>query len=183
MLKFRLGRYTVFILCILVLILALIWFLALPTMSMFLPQWWWLPVPILLVLIGTYDVLQTRHSILRNYPVIGHIRWLVEMIRPEIRQYLLEDEDDATPFSRAQRSLAYQRAKGVSSDHPFGTLMDVYANDYEYLQHSMRPATPVDPKSIRIHIGNEQCKLRYSASVFNVSAMSFGALSANAIRA
>ncbi len=183
MIKFRLGRYSVFILCILVLILALIWFLVVPTMSMFLPQWWWLPGLILLVLIGTYDVLQTRHSILRNYPVIGHIRWLVEMIRPEIRQYLLEDEDDATPFSRAQRSLVYQRAKGVSSDHPFGTLMDVYADDYEYLQHSMRPAAPVDPKSIRIPIGNEQCKLPYSASVFNVSAMSFGALSANAIRA
>jgi glutamate synthase domain-containing protein 2 len=105
------------------------------------------------------------------------------MIRPEIRQYLLEDDDDATPFSRAQRSLVYERAKAVSADHPFGTLVDVYANDYEYIQHSIRPAAHVDPKSFRIPIGNDQCQQPYAASVFNISAMSFGALSANAIRA
>ncbi len=181
--KFRLGRFTVFALCVLVLILALIWFFLVPKMSMIVPQWWWLPVPALLVLVGIYDLIQTKHSILRNYPVIGHVRWLMEMIRPEIRQYLLEDEDDATPFSRAQRSLVYERAKAVSADHPFGTLVDVYGNDYEYILHSIRPAAPVDPKSFRIPIGNDQCKQPYSASVFNISAMSFGALSANAIRA
>jgi glutamate synthase domain-containing protein 2 len=183
MIKFRLGRYSAFLLCIVLLAIGLIWFLAIPTMSMVVPGWWWVAVPAILVAIGIFDLLQTRHSILRNYPVIGHVRWLVEMIRPELRQYLLEDEDDATPFSRAQRSLVYSRAKAVSADHPFGTLMDVYGDDYEYIQHSMRPAAPVDPRSFRILIGNDQCKLPYSASVFNISAMSFGALSANAIRA
>jgi glutamate synthase domain-containing protein 2 len=140
-------------------------------------------VPGILILIGIWDILQTRHAVLRNYPVIGHVRWMVEMIRPEIRQYLLEDDNVATPYSRAQRSLIYRRSKGVSSDHPFGTLMDVYARDYEYIQHATLPADHVDPKTFRITIGNDQCTQPYSASVFNISAMSFGSLSANAIRA
>ena len=140
-------------------------------------------IPVLLVLIGIHDLVQTKHAVLRNYPVIGHVRWLMEMIRPEIRQYLLEDDNEATPFSRAQRSLVYRRAKGISSDHPFGTLMDVYASDYEFIQHSMAPADKADPASLRITIGNDQCSQPYSASVFNISAMSFGSLSANAIRA
>ena len=146
-------------------------------------EWAFVGVAGFLVLLGVWDLFQARHSILRNYPVIGHMRWLVEMIRPEIRQYLLEDEDEATPFSRAQRSLVYRRAKAISSDHPFGTLVDVYARDYEFMQHSMRPADPVDPATLRIIIGNDQCRQPYSASVFNISAMSFGSLSANAIRA
>jgi glutamate synthase domain-containing protein 2 len=183
MMKFRLGRYSALLLCVLILALGLVWFTLVPTMSMVVPGWWWLMLPLILVTIGLFDIIQTRHSILRNYPVIGHVRWLVEMIRPEIRQYLLEDDDDATPFSRAQRSLVYERAKSLSSDHPFGTLVDVYADDYEYIQHSMRPAAHVDPKSFRILIGNDQCKQPYSASLFNISAMSFGSLSANAIRA
>jgi glutamate synthase domain-containing protein 2 len=140
-------------------------------------------VPLLLMMVGIRDLIQTRHSIQRNYPVIGHVRWLVEFIRPEIRQYLLDDEDEATPFSRAQRSLVYRRAKGVSSEHPFGTLVDVYADDYEFIQHSLRPIAHVDPNEFRITIGNDQCRQPYSASVFNISAMSFGSLSANAIRA
>jgi glutamate synthase domain-containing protein 2 len=172
MTRFQLGRYTAFILCIL---------LALLSLSL----GWVVPAFVFGALtgLGIWNLTQTSHAILRNYPVIGHVRWLVEMIRPEIRQYLLEDDDDATPFSRAQRSLVYERAKAVSSDHPFGTLVDVYANDYEYMQHSMRPAAHVDPKSFRIPIGNSQCVHPYSASIFNISAMSFGALSANAIRA
>ncbi len=140
-------------------------------------------IPAALVALGIWDLIQRKHAVLRNYPVIGHVRWLVEMIRPELRQYLLEDEDEATPFSRAQRSLVYRRAKGVSSDHPFGTLVDVYASDYEFMQHSTRPVDPPDPESFRIVIGNDQCTRPYSASVFNISAMSFGSLSANAIRA
>jgi glutamate synthase domain-containing protein 2 len=172
MLKLRLGRYTVFLLCILALFagVALRWF-------------WLAGVAGPLVLLGLWNIAQTRHSILRNYPVIGHVRWLAEMIRPEIRQYLLEDEDDAVPFSRAQRSLIYSRAKQQTADHPFGTLVDVYGEGYEYVTHSMRPAAPADPKSFRVTIGGDQCSQPYSASLFNVSAMSFGALSANAIRA
>src|SRR6195952_4861083 len=177
MTRLRLGRYTTWILCIALLALGL----AL-TPSGF---WGWtlVVIPALLVLIGLWDLVQGEHAVLRNYPVIGHIRWLVEMVRPEIRQYLLESEDEATPFSRAQRSLVYRRAKGVSSDHPFGTILDVYADDYEFIAHSMRPAEEADPKSFRITIGNDQCAQPYSASIFNISAMSFGSLSANAIRA
>ncbi len=183
MTKLRLGRFTAFALCALVLALGLLRFSLVPSMSMVIPDWWWLIVPALLVGVGIFDLIQPRHSIRRNYPVIGHVRWLVEMIRPEIRQYLLEDDDDATPFSRAQRSLIYQRAKAVSADHPFGTLVDVYAPDYEYMQHSARPVPPPDPKNLRIVIGGDQCSKPYSASIFNISAMSFGSLSANAIRA
>jgi glutamate synthase domain-containing protein 2 len=173
----RFQRYTAFALCII--------FFALG--AQMAPTGFWgralVMLPGILVLVGIHDVLQTRHSVLRNYPVIGHVRWLVELIRPEIRQYLLEDDNEATPFSRAQRSLVYRRAKGVSSDHPFGTLLNVYERDYEYIQHSTRPVDSPDPKTFRITIGNDQCGQPYSASIFNISAMSFGSLSANAIRA
>ncbi|NJS15644.1 MAG: hypothetical protein HC788_14910 [Sphingopyxis sp.] len=87
-----------------------------------------------LTLLGAWNLSQSRHSILRNYPVIGHVRWLIEMIRPEIRQYLLEGENEQTPFSRAQRSLVYKRSKAISADQPFGTMFDVYADGYEFIQ-------------------------------------------------
>jgi glutamate synthase domain-containing protein 2 len=136
-----------------------------------------------LCLVGVHDVLQRRHSILRNYPVIGHIRWMAELVRPEIRQYLVEADEEAAPFSRSQRSLVYQRAKGDVGEQPFGTLLDAYRDGYEFVAHSMMPTKAADPASFRITIGNDQCAKPYSASVFNISAMSFGALSANAIRA
>lgn len=173
----RLSRYIVFLLCF-----GLLWL----SLDMTHGGFWGtvaIAIPVLLIMLGLWDLTQTHHAILRNYPVIGHVRWLVEMIRPEIRQYLLEAEDEATPYSRAQRSLVYRRAKGVSSDHPFGTLMDVYKDDYEFIQHSTRPVDAPDPKSFRITIGNDQCAQPYSASIFNISAMSFGSLSAAAIRA
>lgn len=138
---------------------------------------------VVLILIGIRDMLQTSHSVLRNYPVIGNVRWLVEMIRPEIRQYLIESDTDAAPFSRAQRSLVYRRAKEAPSDHPFGTLMNVYADDYEFIQHSLTPVPVPDAAAFRVTVGNDQCAIPYSASIFNISAMSFGSLSANAIRA
>ena len=137
----------------------------------------------LLCLVGVHDVVQRQHSILRNYPVIGHIRWITELIRPEIRQYLIEADEDAAPFSRSQRSLVYQRAKGEAGERPFGTLLDTYRDGYEFVAHSMMPVKAADPASFRITIGADQCVRPYSASVFNVSAMSFGAISANAIRA
>ncbi|MDH5858235.1 FMN-binding glutamate synthase family protein [Lampropedia aestuarii] len=137
----------------------------------------------LLSLLGLYDVLQNGHAVRRNYPILGRIRYLVEGIRPEIRQYLLESDSDALPFSRAQRSLVYARAKNESSEKAFGTLTDVYQPGFEFISHSMRPAPLSDPDSFRIGIGGPQCKQPYSASIFNISAMSFGALSANAIRA
>ena len=119
----------------------------------------------------------------RNYPVLGNIRYLVEAVRPEIRQYLLEGDQEALPFSRAQRSLVYARAKGESSEKAFGTLLDVYQTGFEFISHSMQPSVPGKSESFRINIGGPQCRQPYSASIFNISAMSFGALSANAIRA
>lgn len=133
--------------------------------------------------LGLYDVLQTRHSILRNYPIMGHFRFLFESIRPEIRQYLIEGDQDSLPFSRSQRSLVYQRAKAENAEKPFGTLLNVYGEGYEFIVHSMSPVPMADPNNFRITIGNDQCEQPYSASIFNISAMSFGSLSANAIRA
>lgn len=147
--------------------------------------WWCLAVVGLAGAVqGWRDVRQTKRAILRNYPVIGHLRFLFEYIRPEIRQYFLEGDNEAAPFSRQQRSLVYQRAKGDGDKRPFGTQLDVHAEGYEWINHSLRPLV-VPGHDFRILIGGAgtSCSQPYSASVFNISAMSFGALSANAIRA
>jgi glutamate synthase domain-containing protein 2 len=137
----------------------------------------------LLTITGFRDVLQTQRSILRNYPVIGHLRFLFEFIRPEMRQYFIESDNEAAPFSRQQRSLVYQRAKGDPDKRPFGTQMDVLAHGYEWINHSLAP-TAIASHDFRVTIGaSRSCTLPYSASVFNISAMSFGALSANAVLA
>jgi glutamate synthase domain-containing protein 2 len=135
-----------------------------------------------LSVIGTADLMQTRHAVLRNYPLTAHIRFMLEEIRPEIRQYFLESEKDGTPFSRDKRAIVYQRAKQALDKRPFGTQNDVYASGYEWLHHSIAPK-PVVKEPFRISIGGRDCSKPYSASVFNISAMSFGALSPNAIRA
>jgi glutamate synthase domain-containing protein 2 len=134
-----------------------------------------------LVALGVYDVRQTRSSVLRNYPVIGHIRFMLEYIRPEIRQYFLESDSEAAPFSRSQRSLVYQRAKGEPDNRPFGTQLNVSTDGYEWINHSVAPTTLPD-HNFRVTVGAAS-KQPYEASVFNISAMSFGALSANAILA
>lgn len=136
-----------------------------------------------LSILGLYDVLQKKHTLLRTYPVIGHLRYLFEIFRPEFRQYFFEGEHDYLPFSRAQRSLVYQRAKQQSSEKAFGTLLDIYEPSYEFISHSVKPVPEASPESFRVWIGGDQCKQPYSASIFNISAMSFGSLSANAIRA
>ncbi|HEX5357491.1 MAG TPA: FMN-binding glutamate synthase family protein [Aquabacterium sp.] len=137
-----------------------------------------------LTLLGIKDMRQTSRSVLRNYPVIGHLRYLLEFIRPELRQYFIESDNEAAPFSRQQRSLVYQRAKGESDKRPFGTQRDVGAVGYEWISHSMVP-TEVASEDFRVTIGagGSSCTQPYSASVFNISAMSFGALSANAVLA
>jgi len=142
----------------------------------------WALLGLFLVGLGLRDTRQKRHSVLRNYPVIGHLRFLLEFVRVEIRQYFIEADHEATPFSRTQRSLVYQRAKGDSDKRPFGTQFDVGAAGYEWINHSIAP-TVVASHDFRITVGGERCRLPYSASVFNISAMSFGALSANAILA
>ena len=134
-----------------------------------------------LILVGIHDLSQTKRSILRNYPILAHFRFFFEMIRPEIRQYFLEDDTVAAPFSRNQRSIVYQRAKQELDKRPFGTQLDVYQAGYEWINHSISPAKIASP-DFRITIGADRGQ-PYSASVFNISAMSFGALSANAIRA
>jgi len=132
--------------------------------------------------VGLADLAQTKRAVLRNYPVIGHLRYLFEWVRPEIRQYFLESDREAVPFSRQQRSLVYQRAKGESDKRPFGTQLDVHRNGYEWINHSLAPTT-LPSHDFRTVIGGERCTQPYSASLFNISAMSFGALSANAIMA
>ena len=132
--------------------------------------------------VGVRDLLQTRRAVLRNYPIMAHIRFFFETIRPEIRQYLLEGDNEAVPFSRAQRSLVYQRAKSVEDRQPFGTGKDVYLAGYEWINHSLRPVH-IEDANFRVMVGGNACKQPYSCSVFNISAMSFGALSANAVRA
>ncbi len=144
---------------------------------------WWLFIPsAALVALGIHDKVQKRHAILRNYPIGGHIRFLLEAFRPEIRQYFLETDKEKVPFSRQQRALVYQRAKNLDSTDAFGTLSNFYQEGHEWFvqsQHSKK----VSDSHFRITVGNEHCSRPYSLSVFNISAMSFGSLSANAIEA
>ncbi|MEO6364725.1 MAG: FMN-binding glutamate synthase family protein [Luteimonas sp.] len=135
----------------------------------------------LLALIGTIDVLQRKSTLRRNYPLLAHFRYGLESIGPEIRQYFIEGDTQESPFSRQQRALVYQRAKSVIDTRPFGTLQDVYGIDYEWINHSVMPSA-IEGNDFRVLVG-ANTKQPYSASVFNISAMSFGALSANAIRA
>ena len=135
-----------------------------------------------LVLLGLCDVWQRDHTLLRNFPVIGHMRYLFESISPEIQQYFIERHTDGTPFSRNQRSLVYARSKDERETHPFGTELDLYDSRYEGLAHSMYPSD-VHEEPPRIRIGGPDCQRPYDASLLNISAMSFGALSRNAILA
>jgi len=132
--------------------------------------------------VGVHDMLQRKSAIKRNYPILSHIRFMFESVRTELRQYLFESDTEEAPFSRQQRSIVYQRAKQELDKRPFGTQGNVYADDYEWINHSLQPA-PVASGPFRIRVGGSRCSKPYQAAVFNISAMSFGALSANAIRA
>ena len=143
-------------------------------------------VPVLifggLTLLGIRDLVQKDHAVLRNYPISAHLRFLLEEIRPEMRQYFFEGEKDGMPFSRDTRAVVYQRAKMVLDKRPFGTQENVYGIGFEWMNHSVAPK-PLAREKFRITVGGPDCARPYSASVFNISAMSFGALSPNAIRA
>ena len=139
-------------------------------------------VTVPLFVVGVNDIRQTKQSIRRNFPVIGHMRYIFEMIRPEINQYFIESNTDGTPFSREERSVVYQRSKKVTDTVPFGTQRNVYEEGYEYVPHSISPVH-VDPKGLRVMVGGKDCRKPYDASIFNISAMSYGSLSQNAIRA
>ncbi len=132
--------------------------------------------------IGMRDATQTKRAILRNFPLLGNFRYLFEMIRPEIQQYFVESETNGAPIPREIRSVVYQRAKEQTDTLPFGTQKDVYSEGYEWLNHSLAPHH-VPPESLRVTVGGPQCTKPYSASIFNISAMSYGALSKNAVLA
>lgn len=134
-----------------------------------------------LFVVGVIDALQTRQAVRRNFPLIGHGRYLLEALRPEINQYFVESNTDGAPFNREQRSLVYQRAKGELDTLPFGTQKDVYAPGYEWIAHSI--AAHHAPPEPRVAIGAQTCERPYEAALLNVGAMSFGALSANAVLA
>lgn len=136
-----------------------------------------------LILIGIVDILQKKHAIKRNFPVLGHGRYMLEKIRPEIMQYFVETDTEGRPISRVFRSLIYQRAKNVNDTVPFGTQMDVYKVGYEWMDHSMYASNHLDNEEPRVLVGGPDCKQPYSASVLNISAMSFGSLSKNAVLA
>ena len=134
-----------------------------------------------LAVLGLRDVTQTRHAILRNYPILAHMRFIFEHLRPAMRQYFFEDDKDGMPFGRDKRAIVYQRAKRELDKRPFGTQYDVYESRYEWLLHSIAPLPPATGP-FRVTIGGKDCTQPYAASVFNISAMSYGSLSANAIR-
>ncbi|MEV4421078.1 FMN-binding glutamate synthase family protein [Patulibacter sp. NPDC049589] len=148
--------------------------------------WWWAAVPLLaLTALAAYDLLQTRHVVLRTYPIVGHGRWIAEALRPELQQYFVESDTDGRPFDRDTRSIVYERAKGDEAESPFGTELDLDVVGREYLVHSMAPATPppADAPPPRVRVGGPDCAHPYEMALLNVSAMSFGALSKPAILA
>lgn len=135
-----------------------------------------------LIIIGLYDYFQTKHTIRRNFPLVGNFRYFFEFIRPEINQYFIESNTDGRPFSREERSIVYQRAKDTLDTLPFGTQKDVYEIGYEWVKHSLSPVK-VDSCDLRIVIGGPHCTKPYSSSLLNISAMSFGSISKNAVLA
>lgn len=146
--------------------------------------WWLLGVFLIFTFIGLVDMTQTRHTIWRNFPILGHLRWIMEALRPKIYQYFVESDTDGMPIDRLDRNIIYQRAKKQLDTMPFGTQMDVYAEGYEWMTHSIASKDfhklNHDP---RVLVGNKDCKQPYSASILNVSAMSFGSLSSAAVEA
>lgn len=148
----------------------------------------WTPVLYLLILwvplvaLGLRDMFQKSHAIRRNFPLLGHFRYLLEEVRPEIQQYFVESNSDGVPFSREARSVIYQRAKGALDSLPFGTQNDVYAVGYEWINHSLLPKH-ISPENQRVLVGGPDCSKPYKASHLNISAMSYGSLSQNAILA
>ncbi len=148
------------------------------------PIWWGFVVIGPLILMGIIDIIQKKHAIKRNFPVIGRMRYLLEAIRPEIMQYFVETDTQGRPINRIFRTLIYQRSKKVNDTTPFGTQADVYRAGYEWMDHSMYVQNTYDKHdSPSILIGGKDCKKPYNASLLNISAMSFGSLSKNAILA
>ena len=136
-----------------------------------------------LTLIGLADLVQVRHSLKRNYPIIGQIRWVGYWLRPFLRQYIVESDTEGRPFNHEQRALVYRRAKNVSSVEPFGSHVDANQQGHQWLAHSIAAKSPPDLDTLCVKVGGEDCKKPYDASLLNISAMSFGSLGGNAIEA
>ncbi|WP_285057394.1 FMN-binding glutamate synthase family protein [Pedobacter ginsengisoli] len=148
------------------------------------PLWWMAIFTFPLVILGIYDLYQPKHSIVRNYPVVGRLRYFMEDLRPKVYQYFVESDTNGKPFSRLNRSLIYQRAKMENDTIPFGTQLDVYENGYEWLSHSIAAVSHHElDENPRVLVGGPDCAQPYAASIYNISAMSFGSLSQNAILA
>jgi glutamate synthase domain-containing protein 2 len=167
-----LGRYLVPALLAVLSLAAVWWHPARWTLALLLP----------LLAIAVWDFFQHRHTLRRNYPFVARFRWIMEDLRPYLRSYIVESDLDGRPFNHDERALVYARAKGQLDAHPFGTELDVYSYEYEWLSHSIVPNSHA-PKEWRVDVGSSQCTARYSAALLNISAMSFGSLSANAIKA
>lgn len=153
-------------------------------LSVYLNENWYVIFGVLLIVtgVGYYDMFQKRHTVMRIFPVVGRLRYLFEELRPKMYQYFVESDIDGRPFNRVDRSTVYQRAKNVRDTIPFGTQLDLYAEGYEWISHSMAPkAFDTLAQDPRVMIGNKGCKQPYSSSILNISAMSFGSLSAKAV--
>ena len=143
----------------------------------------WLLIPVtMLILVSIWDSVQARHSLRRNYPLVGRARWFFESLRPYLRSYIVESDLDGRPFSHNERALVYARSKDDISSHPFGTELNVYSEEHDWLNHSIFPNENI-PAEFRIDVGGPQCDRPYSTAILNISAMSFGSLGANAIQA
>lgn len=141
----------------------------------------WIPILLSLIYLwGLYDAFQTKHAILRNFPVLGNFRYFFEEISPEMQQYFIERNTDGKPFPRNERSAAYRRAKNISANVPFGTQLDINTRKYEGIKHSIYAKVPSEELP-RVNCWGPLCKKPYSASLFNISAMSYGALSNRAV--
>ncbi|MBV8252225.1 MAG: FMN-binding glutamate synthase family protein [Chitinophaga sp.] len=171
----RIARWAVYALCLILDISV-----AVGLYRGYITGWVLLPVAVGLSILTLYDRFQGKHALLRNYPALGRLRYLLENIRPEMRQYFFESDTDGRPFSRRQRSVVYQRAKDVKQTVAFGALADMYEPGYEWASHTAFPVK-VKAESLRVNIGNEQCSQPYNASLLNISAMSYGALSKTAV--
>ncbi len=146
------------------------------------PARWTLLITVPLLLIAVFDFSQKRHTLRRNFPLVARFRWLMETLRPYLHSYIVEGDLEGRPFNHDERALVYARAKGQLDSHPFGTELDVYSEEYEWLAHSIVPNAAA-PQEWRCRVGSSQCSRPYDAALLNISAMSFGSLSANAILA
>lgn len=162
------------------------WTILLPIGSYFYqsPVLWGLAtLSAICLIVVIHDSIQTKHTLLRNFPLIGRLRWLFEHERTKIQQYFIEHDLNGTPYNREKRSDVYQKAKGEANTTPFGTQLNVYDEGYEFLKHSMFPVDKQKVEELRIKIGSKFCSKPYSASIFNISAMSYGSLSSAAVLA